>query len=240
MREDKRANDKLRPLKIIRGYNKYAEGSCLIELGNTKVVCTASKEDRVPPFLKGKGRGWITAEYGMLPRSCSQRIPRESTRGRVSGRTHEVQRLIGRSLRAVVDLKQLGERTIWIDCDVLQGDGGTRTAAITGAFIALVDCLDKLKKEGLLEKLPVCDYVAATSVGICAGDMLLDLAYSEDSTASVDMNVVMTASGKFIEVQGTAEQAPFSKTELDTLLNLAGKGIKTLIAAQKKALNKKL
>ncbi|MBN3038215.1 MAG: ribonuclease PH, partial [Candidatus Omnitrophica bacterium] len=166
MREDARANNKLRKVKLTRNFNKYAEGSCLIELGNTKVICTATVEERVPPFLRGSGSGWITAEYGMLPRSCQQRIQRESSRGKIGGRTHEIQRLIGRSLRAVVDLNKLGERTIWVDCDVLQGDGGTRTASITGGFIALVDCLDKMKKQGAIDNFPVLDYVAATSVGV--------------------------------------------------------------------------
>lgn len=240
MRADGRKNDKLRPLKITRNFNKYAEGSCLIELGNTKVVCTATIEEKVPLFLKGQGSGWITAEYGMLPRSSSRRIPRESSRGRIGGRTHEIQRLIGRSLRSVVDLKKLGERTIWIDCDVLQADGGTRTAAITGGFMALVDCLEKLRKDNLTDGLVVQDYVAATSVGICNGKVVLDLAYDEDSKAEVDMNVVMTGEGKFVEVQGTAERKPFSKSEMEDLFNLARKGIKNLIAIQKRTLQGKL
>ncbi len=236
MRIDGRANNKLRPVKLTRHYNKYAEGSCLIELGATKVVCTATVEAKVPPFLKGKGSGWISAEYGMLPRSCAQRIPREAARGRIGGRTYEIQRLIGRSLRAVVDLRKLGERTIWIDCDVLQGDGGTRTASITGGFVALTDCLEKLRKDNLFDKIPLKDYVAATSVGVCSGKLLLDLSYKEDSRACVDMNVVMTGKGNFVEVQGTAEGEPFSKSQMENLLSLARKGIKELIEIQKKAL----
>jgi ribonuclease PH len=240
MRVDGRSNKSLRQVKITRNFNKYAEGSCLIELGATRVVCTATVEEKLPPFLKGKGTGWITAEYGMLPRSCNQRIPREAARGKIGGRTHEIQRLIGRSLRTVVELEKLGERTIWIDCDVLQGDGGTRTAAITGAFVALVDCLEKLRKDGLFKNLPVKDYVAATSVGICNNELLLDLNYKEDSRASVDMNVVMTGKERFIEIQGTAEKEPFSKSQMDDLLNLARKGIKSLIEIQKKTLKKNL
>jgi ribonuclease PH len=239
MRDDGRASDKLRPVKITRNINKYAEGSCLIELGNTKVICTASVEEKIPAFLKNTGSGWITAEYGMLPRSCKQRIFRESSRGKVGGRTHEIQRLIGRSLRAVADLNKLGERTIWIDCDVLQGDGGTRTASITGGFVALVDCLEKLKKDGVVESLPITDYVAATSVGVSKNKLLLDLTYNEDSQADLDMNVVMTGKGKFVEIQGTAEKEPFSKSEMEKLLNLACKGIRELIAAQEKALKKR-
>ena len=240
MRADGRKDDKLRPVKITRKFNKYAEGSCLIELGNTKVICTATMEEKVPPFLRGKSTGWITAEYGMLPRSCAKRIPRESSRGKVGGRTHEIQRLIGRSLRSVVDLDALGERTIWIDCDVLQGDGGTRTAAITGGFVALVDCLERLRKDKLLGELPLKDYVAATSVGICNDKFLLDLSYAEDSSADVDMNVVMTGKGKFVEIQGTAEKEPFSKQEMEDLLTLAREGIKGLIELQKRTLKKKL
>jgi ribonuclease PH len=240
MRVDGRSNKSLRQVKITRNFNKYAEGSCLIELGATRVVCTATVEDKLPPFLKGKGTGWITAEYGMLPRSCTQRIPREAARGKIGGRTHEIQRLIGRSLRTVVELEKLGERTIWMDCDVLQGDGGTRTAAITGAFVALVDCLEKLRKDGLFKNLPVKDYVAATSVGICNDELLLDLNYKEDSRACVDMNVVMTGKERFIEIQGTAEKEPFSKSQMDDLLNLARKGIKSLIEIQKKTLKKNL
>jgi len=229
IRQDGRGQDKIRKVQITRDYLKFAEGSCLIELGNTKVICSASVEESVPPFLKGTGTGWVTAEYGMLPRSCATRIPR----GKDSGRTFEIQRLVGRSLRAVTDMKPLGERTIWIDCDVIQGDGGTRTASITGSFIALCDALNKLKKNGLINKIPVRDFVAATSVGILNGKALLDLAYSEDSKADVDMNIVMTSSGEFIEIQGTAERKTFSKDEMDQLLGLARKGILELIDIQK-------
>ena len=195
-RIDGRGFDKIRKVTITRNYIKYPEGSCLIELGNTRVICTASVEEVVPPFLRGTGTGWVTAEYGMLPRSCNTRIPR----GKDSGRTYEIQRLVGRSLRSVTQMKDLGERTIWIDCDVIQGDGGTRTAAITGSFVALVDALAKMKKEGKISKIPVSDYVAATSVGILNDTLMLDLCYEEDSKAQVDMNVVMTGSGEFIEI----------------------------------------
>lgn len=236
MRADRRGYQKLRKVKIARDYIKYAEGSCLIEMGNTRVICTASVEEKIPPFLKGKGSGWITAEYGMLPRSCQDRVPRESTKGKVGGRSHEIQRLIGRSLRAVVELEALGDRTIWIDCDVIQADGGTRCSAITGAFIALTDALVKLRRQKLIAKLPIKDFVAATSVGILEGRPILDLTYEEDSRAWVDMNVVMTGSGKFIEVQGTAETEPFNKQEMDELLSLARKGIEELIDVQRKAL----
>lgn len=238
MRVNERKNDALRKVKITRNYMKFADGSCMIELGNTKVICTASIEDGVPPFLKGKGTGWITAEYGMLPRSCKARISRESTRGRIGGRTHEIQRLIGRSFRSVVDLRALGERTIWIDCDVIQGDGGTRTAGITGGFIALMDALISLREEGVCDKLPINDYVAAVSVGIIDGRPVLDLDYEEDSKAEVDMNVIMTGSGRFIEVQGTAEGAPFADKDLNGLIELAKKGISRLVATQKKTLDK--
>lgn len=230
MRIDGRGNDKIRKVNITRNYIKFPEGSCLIELGNTKVICTASVDEFVPQFLKGSGTGWVTAEYGMLPRSCGTRIPR----GKDSGRTYEIQRLIGRSLRAITDMKYLGERTIWIDCDVLQGDGGTRTASITGSFIALVDALQKLKKDGRISKIPIQNYVAATSVGILNGDLLLDLCYEEDSKAEVDMNVIMTGSGDFIEVQGNAERKPFSKEKMDTMLDFAKKGIEELFSIQRK------
>lgn len=233
VRQDQRGFDKLRKVKITRNYIKFAEGSCLIELGNTKVICTASVEKDVPPFLNGKGTGWITAEYGMLPRSCQSRIPREVSKGKIGGRTHEIQRLIGRSLRAVVDLTKLGERTIRIDCDVLQGDGGTRCASITGSFMALVDALIKLKKDKIFSKLPLTDFVAATSVGLIRDEALLDLNYEEDSKAEVDMNVVMTGSGRFIEIQGTAEGEPFTSAQMDKLITLAKKGIKELIEIQK-------
>jgi ribonuclease PH len=232
IRQDGRGLDKIRRVTITRNYLKYAEGSCLIELGNTRVICAASVEESVPPFLKGSGTGWVTAEYGMLPRSCHSRIPR----GKDSGRTYEIQRLVGRSLRAICDMKPIGERTIWVDCDVIQGDGGTRTASITGSFIALVDALNKIKKDGILNKIPVKDFVAATSVGIFNGEMLLDLAYDEDSKAEVDMNIVMTGAGEFIEIQGTAERKTFNNEQADKLLALAKKGITELIAIQKDAL----
>lgn len=236
IRNDQRGFENLRKVAITRNYIKYAEGSCLMELGNTKVVCTASVEEQVPPFLRDKGTGWITAEYGMLPRSCVTRVPRESARGKINGRTHEIQRLVGRSLRAVADLQPLGERTIWLDCDVLQADGGTRTASITGSFVALADALNKLKKDGLFNRLPIKDFVAATSVGIVEGECILDLTYEEDSKADVDMNVVMTGSGKLIEVQGTAEGEPFTEDEMQELMGLARKGVRELIQIQKKAL----
>ncbi|MBI3306915.1 MAG: ribonuclease PH [Candidatus Omnitrophica bacterium] len=234
MRQDGRKPQELREISIKKGFLKYAMGSCLIEMGDTKVLCSASVEDKVPPFLKKEGKGWVTAEYAMLPASCTERIARESSKGRTSGRTHEIQRLIGRSLRAVVDLTKIGERTIWIDADVIQGDGGTRTAAITGSFIALAEALAKLKKAGLVPESPIKDYVAAVSVGIVAGKPVLDLCYQEDSKAEVDMNVVMTGSGKFVEVQGTAEGKAFGKQEMDRLLLLAKKGIADLIHLQKK------
>jgi len=230
VRLDGRGIDKIRKVNITRNYIKYPEGSCLIELGNTKVICTASVEESVPPFLKGSGTGWVTAEYGMLPRSCDKRIPR----GKDSGRTYEIQRLVGRCLRTVTNMKSLGERCIWLDCDVIQGDGGTRTAAITGSFIALVDALHKLKKSGLIKNIPISDYVAATSVGIVNGELLLDLCYEEDSKAEVDMNIVMTGNGEFIEIQGTAERKPFSKDKMDKLLGLAQKGIEDLFSLQRK------
>ncbi len=232
IRSDGRGEEKLRKVAITRNYLKYAEGSCLIELGNTKVICSASVEESVPPFLKGSGTGWVTAEYGMLPRSCKTRIPR----GKDSGRTYEIQRLIGRSLRAVTDMREIGERTVWIDCDVIQGDGGTRTASITGSFIALVDAMNKLKKGQIIRKIPITDYVAATSVGILKGELILDLTYEEDSQADVDMNIVMTGSGEFIEIQGTAEKKSFSKAQMDKLLDLAKKGIEDLIDTQKSLL----
>lgn len=236
MRIDGRAPDKIRQVKIIRDYIKPAEGSCLIEVGDTRVICTASVEKRVPPFLRGFGEGWITAEYSMLPRSSTTRIRRERGKGFLKGRTHEIQRLIGRSLRAVVDLKILGERTIWLDCDVIQADGGTRTASITGAFVALIEALKWLKKKDKITKWPIKDFVAATSVGIVDGKLLLDLNYEEDSKASVDINVVMTEEGKFVEVQGTAEEHPFTKSEMDKLIDLAKKGIEELIVIQREVL----
>ncbi|NKE69182.1 ribonuclease PH [Candidatus Manganitrophus noduliformans] len=234
MRIDGRKKNQLRPLKITRNFIKHAEGSVLIEMGETKVICTATIEERVPPFLRDKKKGWVTAEYAMIPRSSHERIPRESARGKVGGRTHEIQRLIGRSLRSVVDTTTLGERTIWIDCDVIQADGGTRTASITGSFIALMDAVQFLRKEKKINAMPVRDYLAAISVGKVGGELLLDLNYAEDSTAEVDMNVIMTGSGKFVEVQGTAEQQAFAKKELDDLLRLATSGIKKLVASQKK------
>jgi len=237
MRNDARGFDKLRQVRITTDYNKYAEGSCLIELGNTHVVCTASLDQNVPSFLKGSLSGWVTAEYGMLPRSCKTRISRSD---KTSGRTHEIQRLIGRSLRTVVDLKSLGERTIWIDCDVLQADGGTRTASITGSFIALALALGKMKKESIIPSICLRDYVAATSVGVVEGQAALDLTYDEDSSAEVDMNVVMTGAGGFIEVQGTAEREPFSKQRMDELIVLAQKGISQLIAIQREHVGKYL
>ena len=229
MRSDGRGSSKLRKINITKNYLKYAEGSCLIELGNTKVICTATVDESVPSFLKGTDTGWVTAEYGMLPRSCQKRI----LRNKISGRTHEIQRLIGRSLRAVVDMESLGERTVWIDCDVIQGDGGTRTASITGSFIALADALYKIKKDGLIFKIPLKDFVAATSIGIIKDDFLLDLNFEEDSKADVDMNVVMTGNGEFIEVQGTAEGKAFSREQMDELMDLAKKGIGELIDIQK-------
>ncbi len=233
MRLDGRKERDLRPLKITRNYLKDVEGAVLIEMGDTKVICTATVEERVPPFLRDKKQGWVTAEYAMLPRSSKDRISRESSRGKVGGRTQEIQRLIGRSLRSVIDMNALGERTLWIDCDVIQADGGTRTASITGAFIAVVDALRDLQTKGGLKKLPVKDYLAAISVGKVGGELLLDLAYSEDSKAEVDMNVVMTGQGKYVEVQGTAEGDPFDREELDGLMALAAGGIRELIDQQK-------
>ena len=233
-RIDGRLPEELRKIKITKDYVKHAEGSCLIEFGETRVICTASVEENVPPFLKNKGTGWVTAEYGMLPRSCETRIRRDKTAN--SGRTQEIQRLIGRSLRGVINLDKIGERTIKIDCDVIQADGGTRTASITGGFIALALALKKIKKQGLIDQIPLTDYVAAISVGVYQEHLLLDLNYAEDSNAGMDMNVVMVGKGKFIEIQGTAEGEPFSKAEMDKLLDLAKKGIKELIAIQEKNL----
>jgi ribonuclease PH len=233
MRSDNRAADELRQTIITPGFNAHAEGSVIIEAGRTRVICTASVEDRVPPFLRGIGKGWVTAEYGMLPRATSTRTTREAATGKVGGRTQEIQRLIGRSLRSVTKLESLGERTIWIDCDVIQADGGTRTASITGGFVALALAVQRLRKEGWLKEIPLTDYVAATSVGYVKGEPMLDLAYDEDSKAEVDMNVVKTGSGKFIEVQGTAEGPPFAREVLDRLLELADGGIKKLIDQQR-------
>jgi ribonuclease PH len=234
MRPDGRKNNEIRGVKIRRNFIGAAEGSVLIEIGDTRVICTATIEDKVPPFMKDRKRGWITAEYSMLPRATPTRIIRESSAGRISGRTHEIQRLIGRALRSVVDLSSLGERTIWIDCDVIQADGGTRTAAITGSFICLSDALRYALRNGLIEKIPIKDYLAAISVGIVNGEPRLDLCYLEDSTADVDMNIVMTGGGRFVEIQGTAEGMTFSRATLDSLLTLAEEGINNLIGIQKK------
>lgn len=228
----KRNTQSLRPVSLKRGYLRYAPGSCLIDCGHTRVICSASVEDRVPPFLKGQGKGWVTAEYGMLPASCTERIARDRTK--VSGRTLEIQRLIGRALRSVVDMKLLGERTITIDADVIQGDGGTRTASITGSFVALADAVEKLLKKGVLEKNPIKDYIAAVSVGIVDGKPVLDLEYTQDSKADVDMNVVMNGHGKLIEIQGTAEGEPFDQKQLISLLALARKGIQQLVLLQRR------
>ncbi len=236
MRQDGRLPNGMRKVKITGDYIKYAEGSCLFEIGNTKIICTASVEESVPIFLKGQGTGWVTSEYGMLPRSCKTRVPRESTKGRKGGRTQEIQRLIGRALRSVTDLVALGERTIWIDCDVIQADGGTRCASITGSFVALCLALDHMKKKRMIEKIPVNHFLAAVSVGMIGDQACLDLSYEEDSRADVDMNVVMTDSGKFVEIQGTAEGEPFGRTKMDEMLKLANKGIDRLISEQKAAL----
>jgi ribonuclease PH len=236
MRPDGRKFDELRDIKITRNYLKSAEGSVLIEMGDTKVICAASIENKVPPFLRDMNRGWVTGEYAMLPRATDTRTVRESARGKIGGRTHEIQRLIGRSMRSVVDLDALGERTIWLDCDVIQADGGTRTASITGAFVALKDAVSFAMENKLIDVQPVKDYVAAISVGIVDGEVRLDLPYIEDSNAEVDMNVVMTGAGKFIEVQGTAETNPFSSDQLHDMLGLAESGIKKLIAIQKEVL----
>jgi ribonuclease PH len=226
----------LRPVRLTRGYTKHAEGSVLVEFGETKVLCTASVEAKVPAFLRGQGRGWVTAEYGMLPRATHTRGDREAARGKQSGRTQEIQRLIGRALRSVIELSTLGENTIHIDCDVLQADGGTRTASITGAFVAVHDALSWMKGRGLIASLPVRDFVAAVSVGLHQGRALLDLDYDEDSACQTDMNVVMTGAGRFVEVQGTAEGEPFARAELDQLLEIAGRGIADLIAHQRRVL----
>jgi ribonuclease PH len=236
VRTDGRNANDLRSVRLTTDYLPYAEGSALIEMGNTRVICTASVEDRVPPFLRNKGQGWVTAEYSMLPRATAQRTARETGRGGPSGRTHEIQRLIGRSLRAIIDMTRIGERTIAIDCDVIQADGGTRTAAITGAYVALELACRKLLRNGQIRRSPLLDQVAAVSVGIVEGLPLLDLKYDEDSRAEVDMNVVCTGDGRFIEVQGTAERAPFSRAEMDQLLDLAGEGTQKLIQMQKDAI----
>jgi len=235
-RTDGRANDEIRPIKITRHYVKYAEGSCLIEVGDTRVICTATVEEKTPVFLKGTGSGWITAEYGMIPRSCQTRAPRDAGKLSVSGRTQEIQRLVGRSLRSIVDLHALGERTIWLDCDVIQADGGTRTASVNGAFVALVDALNGLKKQGIVKKLPINDLIGAVSVGVVENEECLDLSYQEDSHAAVDMNVIMTASGRYVEIQGTAETMPFSRNRLNKLLDFAQKGVNDIVAQLREAL----
>jgi ribonuclease PH len=232
-RLDGRPADAVRPTRITPEFTVHAEGSVLIEVGRTKLICTASVEERVPPFLRGAGKGWVTAEYGMLPRATNTRMTREATAGKVGGRTQEIQRLIGRSLRSVVAMTELGERTVWVDCDVIQADGGTRTAAITGGFVALVLALERLRERGTIKRVPVTHYVAATSVGIIAGTPMLDLAYEEDSRADVDMNVVKISDGRFIELQGTAETQAFDRRELDALLGLADTGLDTLFALQR-------
>jgi len=237
-RSDNRAPDQMRPVNIIPDYITTAEGAVLIQVGNTRVICTASVEENVPPFMRNSGKGWITSEYGMLPRSTLTRSTRDATKGRQSGRTHEIQRLIGRSLRAVTDLNRLGERTIYIDCDVIQADGGTRTASITGAFVALGMALEKLVEAGTLNAVPLRDFVAATSVGIVDGEILLDLCYEEDSRADVDMNFVMTAGRKMVEVQATAEHQVFDDQQLNKMLALAGQGVQSLIAKQQAILQK--
>ena len=236
MRIDGRKNDQVRHTKVTRNYIKHAEGSVLIEVGDTKVICTASIEDKVPPFLKGTGEGWITAEYNMLPRSTATRKVREIARLKLDGRTMEIQRLIGRALRSVVDLKALGEKTIWIDCDVIQADGGTRTTSITGAFIALVDAVNKIHKQKSFKVYPIRKFVCATSVGIVGEEKLLDLCYEEDSNAKVDMNIIGTDDGQFVEIQGTGEEAPFTRSELNEILDLGEKGIKQMIQLQKDCL----
>ena len=233
MRQHDRAPHELRPTTITPNFLQHAEGSVLIEVGRTRVICAASVEERVPPFLRGTGKGWVTAEYGMLPRATTTRTTREASTGKVGGRTMEIQRLIGRSMRAVVRLAELGERTVWVDCDVIQADGGTRTASITGAFVALVMALDRLRLQSVLRVIPINDYVAATSVGIVGGMPLLDLAYEEDSKADVDMNIVKTGDGRFIEIQGTAEAEPFGSEALAGLLALADRGINDLISKQR-------
>ncbi len=236
IRPSGRAPDALRPVRITRGFTRHAEGSVLVEFGDTRVLCTASVEEKVPPFLRGAGRGWLTAEYGMLPRATHTRSEREAARGRQSGRTQEIQRLIGRSLRAVFDLERFGERTITLDCDVLQADGGTRTAAITGAFVAAHDAVSGLLASGALGRTPVRDFVAAVSVGLYEGTAVLDLDYAEDAACDTDLNVVMTGAGGFVEVQGTAEGEPFTRDQMDRLVDLATAGIRQLIEAQRAAL----
>ncbi|MUK86945.1 ribonuclease PH [Ornithinibacillus sp. L9] len=237
MREDLRNTNQLRPITMIPNFVKHPEGSVLIQVGETKVICNASIEDRVPPFMRGQGKGWITAEYSMLPRATQERNIRESSKGKVSGRTMEIQRLIGRALRSVVDLNVIGERTVWVDCDVIQADGGTRTASITGAFVAVVLAFGKMLEQKKMNKMPVTDFLAATSVGVLAdGTEILDLNYEEDSKAAVDMNIVMTGAEEFVEIQGTGEEATFSFTQLQMMLNLANEGLKQIIDIQKETL----
>jgi ribonuclease PH len=233
IRVDGRRPDELRPVTVTRNFIKHAEGSVLFEMGATKVICTVSVEEKVPPFLKGQNRGWVTAEYAMIPRATPERVVREATKGRQGGRTLEIQRLIGRSLRAVTDMEQLGERTFWVDCDVIQADGGTRTASVTGAFVALADAVSVVRQKGLLKKNPLKDYLAAVSVGKVGGEVLADLCYAEDSLADVDLNLIMTGKGEFVEVQGTAERCSFTQEELRKFLELGWNGIQSLITLQK-------
>ncbi len=236
VRTDGRSWNQIRPVRITRGYLKFSDGAALVEAGDTKVICTANLDDKAPSFLKGTGQGWVTAEYGMLPGSTPTRSQREASRGRPGGRTLEIQRLIGRSLRAVVDLSALGEHTVWVDCDVIQADGGTRTASITGSFVAMVDALDKARNRGMFDLLPVRDFLAAISVGIVENTLLLDLAYDEDSKARVDMNLVMTGAGDVVEIQGTGERAPFSQSEMERLISLAREGVGALVEIERATL----
>lgn len=238
IRFDGRRRDQVRPVKVTRHFIKHAEGSVLIEMGDTKVICTASVEEKVPPFLKGKGTGWVTAEYAMLPRSTHERSPREAVKGKQGGRTLEIQRLVGRALRAVTDMTLMGERTVWIDCDVIQADGGTRTASITGSFIALADACTVLKKKELIKKSPLTDYLAAISVGKVGGEVLVDMAYQEDSLADVDLNLVMTGTGQYVEIQGTAERTPFDKKDMDEFLEFGWRAIQHLVALQKELIGR--
>jgi ribonuclease PH len=239
-RIDGRKNDEVRKIKITRKYISHTDGSVFIEMGNTRIVCTASVEDKVPPFLKGKRSGWITAEYGMIPKAAPVRIIRPQVAGKIAGRTHEIQRLIGRSLRCTVDMKKLGERTIWIDCDVIESDGGTRTASITGSFIALFDCLQSLVTHKILEEMPITDFIAAISLGIVEGNILVDLCFEEDSAAQVDMNIVMSSGGKFIEIQSSAEGDPYSRDDFNIMLDKATKAINDITVFQKKILSQKI
>ncbi|MFM9280104.1 ribonuclease PH [Paenibacillus jiagnxiensis] len=236
MRTNGRNGDELRPMNLTTGVNKYAEGSVFIEVGDTKVICTASVEERVPPFMKGQGRGWVTAEYSMLPRATHTRNQREAARGKLGGRTMEIQRLIGRALRSVVDLHALGERTVTLDCDVIQADGGTRTTSITGSFVAMAIAINKIAEQHKLQRFPITDFLASVSVGVVGGQPLLDLNYEEDSKAKVDMNLVMTGGGKFVELQGTGEESPFDRKELDLMLSLGEQGILQMIERQKEVL----